>query len=237
MSIYVDGQEIKRIYVGGEGYIKKAYYGRNLVYEIANLFESGTAGTYTVFIDSPGIYEISICGAGGGGGGSATSHNLLGANGGSGAAFRGNVLLDRTTLTITVGKGGNGGNASGADAGRGSGGTLSRITDENSNVLITAGAGDGGHGTGNNYGGGGQGGTLTMGTAEVISYEIQSNGAASSTVSILGNGYGAGGARRSRASGTAGTNGYVRIKYIGPEPEYTFTINPTPSDATVRNRI
>lgn len=217
MTIFVGNREIKRIYIGGQGYIKKAYYGRKLVYEIQSLFESGVAGTYTLFVDSDEVYEIAICGAGGGGGGSATSHSWMGDTGGSGAAFLGNVVLTRGTYTLIIGAGGAGGPSSGSNAGYGGTGGLSRITDENGNVLITAGAGTGGSGT-NDGGIVGQGGVLTMGTAQVISYTIQSNGVAGSTASILGNGYGAAGYPVYHSNGTSGTNGYIRIKYVEPVP-------------------
>ena len=176
------------------------------------LFEKSTPGTYTLNIDK-GIFEVSICGAGGGGGGSATSHSWLGSNGGSGAAFKGLVRFSKAVLKITVGKGGTGGYASGRNAGAGTNGSLSSIFQGTTN-LISAGAGNGGYGTGDGFGANnGNGGTLTIGNVSVLSEITKSNGVKSSTISILGNGYGAGGAVRASNSGTNGQNGYVKIVF------------------------
>lgn len=177
------------------------------------LFESSTPGTYTIDIKA-GTFELMICGAGGGGGGSATSHAWVGSNGGSGAAFKGQVKLPKTTLTIKVGAGGSGGPASGRNAGGGGNGTLSSIYQDTVN-LITTGAGNGGNGTGSGASANnGAGGTLTMGELNIVSQTIQSNGVSYSTVSILDNGWGAGGAARSSNSGTSGQNGYVKLQFI-----------------------
>lgn len=177
------------------------------------LFESGTPGTYTIEIKS-GIFELMICGAGGGGGGSATKHSWLGSNGGSGAAFKGEVKLSTSSLQLTIGQGGNGGPSSGRNAGAGGNGTASSIY-QNSVNLITTGAGNGGGGTGDGAGGNnGNGGTLTIGGLNIVSSSIQSNGVAKSTVSVLENNFGAGGAAQSYNSGTNGQNGYIKIQFI-----------------------
>lgn len=178
------------------------------------VLEKMTTGTQSISIEK-GTFEVTICGAGGGGGGSATSHSWLGSNGGSGAAFKGMVKFPKTTLTITVGNGGSAGAASGRNAGAGSNGTASSIT-QGSTALITTGGGNGGYGTGNGSGANnGKGGILTVGSIEIISEIIRKDGVQYSTVSILGNGYGGGGAARASNSGTKGQNGYLKIIYKG----------------------
>lgn len=147
------------------------------------LFESGTAGTYSVNVYE-GIYELQICGAGGGGGGSAGSHAWYGQNGGTGAAWKGQIKLSYGTYTLNIGQGGNGG------------------------------AGTGNYSGANN----GAGGTLTIGSLNIINTSISSNGITQSTTSILGNGYGAGGAIRGGTSGLNGTNGYIKLSYIRLRP-------------------
>ena len=176
------------------------------------VFEKSAPGKYTINIDK-GIFEVSICGAGVGGGGSATSHSWFGSNGGSGAAFKGLIKFAKTTLKITIGKGGAGGLASGKNTSAGTNGLLSSIFQGSTNI-ISAGAGNGRYGTGIGAGtNNGNGGTLTIGNADSVSEIIKSNGVKSSTVSILGNGYGAGGAYRASNSGTNGQNGYVKILF------------------------
>ncbi len=178
------------------------------------VLEKITIGTQSVNIEK-GTFEVTICGAGGGGGGSATAHSWLGANGGSGAAFKGTVKFPKTTLTITIGKGGNGGASSGRNASAGTNGTASSILQGTLN-LITAGGGNGGGGTGDGSGrNNGNGGVLTIGDAEILSHTIKSNGVQSSTASVLKNGYGGGGAARASSSGTKGQDGYVKIIYKG----------------------
>ena len=73
------------------------------------VFESSTPGTYTFEIKKA-QFEVTGSGAGGGGGGSAGKHAWYGQVGGSAAAFKGIVQLEKGTLKITVGTPGNGGN-------------------------------------------------------------------------------------------------------------------------------
>ena len=194
--------------------VSRIYRGATLIYGYGVndvLFESSTPGTYGLNIKQSGNYEITIVGAGGGGGGSAGSHAWMGANGGSGAVFKGVFNLSKSMLTITVGEGGTGGNSSGANAPGGQNGTDSSIN-FGSGKLITAGAGRGGHGTGD-YGSSntGAGGTLTITGITAVSTSINQNGVTSSDVSILGNNTGAGGVSTSGKAGTKGQNGYVKI--------------------------
>ena len=194
--------------------VSRIYRGATLIYGYGVndvLFESSTPGTYSLNIKQSGNYEITIVGAGGGGGGSAGSHAWMGANGGSGAVFKGVVNLSKSMITFNVGEGGTGGNSSGANAPGGQNGTDSSIN-FGSGKLITAGAGRGGHGTGD-YGSSntGAGGTLTITGITTVSTSINQNGVTSSDVSILGNNTGAGGVSTSGKAGTKGQNGYVKI--------------------------
>ena len=202
--------------------IVQAYYGTTLVYNTYRtgtvVFESGNPGQYPIKLLTQGVYELMICGAGGGGGGSATSHSWMGQTGGSGAAFKGNVILPNYPITIDIGTGGTGGSPSGAKANGGGNGTATNIYyTDGSFTLIQAKGGNGGNGTGGSYNNG-AGGTLDItgltSKSWIVSSEISTNGVANSNVSILGNGYGAGGVAQYHSSGTAGTSGYVKITFL-----------------------
>ena len=77
------------------------------------------------------------------------------------------------------------------------------------------GSGAGG-GTGDGaYANNGAGGTITVSSKlKIISTKIKTNGKAQSTVSILGNGFGAGGNIRAGTSGLSGTAGYIKIQFV-----------------------
>lgn len=178
------------------------------------LFESWTPGTYTIPIKS-GTYEITITGGGGGAGGSAGSHAWIGGNGGSAAAFKARIKLKKGTLTIVIGAGGSGGGVSGRNAPPGNNGNPSTLT-YNSILFVTAGAGNGGGGSGDcAYWNNGNGGVLTLGALiGLVTTIIQSDGVRSSTESLLGNGFGAGGLARYYNSGLPGANGYIKIVFV-----------------------
>ena len=125
------------------------------------------------------------------------------------------VQLEKGTLKITVGTPGNGGNGSGRNAGPGTNGTATTVS-VNGITLLTLGGGNGGGGTGNSSGANnGAGGTITVSSKlKIISTKIKTNGTAQSTVSILGNGFGAGGNIRGGTSGLPGTAGYIKIQFV-----------------------
>ena len=82
--------------------------------------------------------------------------------------------------------------------------------------LIDLWGGRGGHGTGTYAEGGGDGGKLEVGTLKIVSSTIKSAGKKESTSSLLQNGFGAGGkAGDLGENGAGGTNGYVKIVYLG----------------------
>lgn len=178
------------------------------------IIESSNPRTLQVNIKHSGRYALTLCGAGGGGGGSAGSHAWVGSYGGSAAAFDGTVQLEAGYYNLTIGAAGKGGAGSGRNAlpgGRGGDSTFTGTTE-----LIKCGGGIGGNGTGD-YAGSGRGlkGVLTMGALDILEATIQSDGADRSSVSVLGNGFGAGGISSARTSGKAGTNGYVKLVYLG----------------------
>lgn len=175
------------------------------------VFESSTPGTYTFEIKKA-QFEVTGSGAGGG---SAGKHAWYGQVGGSAAAFKGIVQLEKGVLKITVGTPGNGGNGSGRNASPGSNGTATTIV-LNNITLLTLGGGNGGGGTGDGaYANNGAGGTITVSSKlKIISTKIKTNGKAQSTVSILGNGFGAGGNIRAGTSGLSGTAGYIKIQFV-----------------------
>lgn len=177
------------------------------------VFESSTPGTYSFEIKKA-LFELSATGGGGGAGGSAGSHAWYGQIGGSASAFKGLVNFDKGMLTIVIGSGGTGGNGSGRNATAGTNGAAT-IIKFNNTVLITLGGGNGGGGTGSLSGANnGKGGVLTMGALKVASSTIRSNGQDQSKISLLGNGFGAGGDYRAAANGLPGTSGYVKIKFV-----------------------
>ncbi len=178
------------------------------------VFESSTPGTYTFEIKKA-QFEVTGSGAGGGGGGSAGKHAWYGQVGGSAAAFKGIVQLEKGTLTITVGTPGEGGYGSGRNAGPGTNGTATTVS-VNGITLLTLGGGNGGGGTGSGTGANnGAGGILTISKElKVISTQLQENGVAHSMVSILGNGFGAGGNIRAASSGLPGTAGYIKVQFV-----------------------
>lgn len=86
----------------------------------------------------------------------------------------------------------------------------------NGKSLIDLWGGRGGHGTGTYAEGGGDGGKLEVGTLKIVSSTIKSAGRKESTSSLLQNGFGAGGkAGDLGENGAGGTNGYVKIVYLG----------------------
>ena len=188
------------------------------------IFEKSKPGTYKLKVKISGYYHLSACGAGGGGGGSAGAHAWYGGNGGSGAAFMGKVWFEAGDYTIKVGEGGRGGWSSGRNA---TWGEWINTLDSKVNGLtylafkgkavIDLWGGLGGFGTGKYYATDlGTGGKLEVGTLKIVSSTVKSAGKKESTSSLLQNGFGAGGKAGDLGEhGTGGTNGYVKIVYLG----------------------
>ena len=199
------------------------------------LFESSTPGTYNVEILGKGKYEVYCIGGGAGGnctGGRTTgSHGgnwtSYGAGGGGGAGFIGEVVLNKSILSIKVGKAG--------DGFRGGLGVTAKAPDGEASQIgsfIIAGGGIGGIMRISSRGRieqqtAGVGGTISVSGISVIFSTLNSNGNNGETsggtppggASLYG-GYGAGGSGFARGSsepvtGLPGTNGYVKIVYKG----------------------
>ena len=162
--------------------------------------------------------------------------------GGGGAGFKGTVAITETAdYVVTVGSGGISRARYQSTVDSGGATTISK----GGVVVLSAGGGGGGSAW---IGGasGGAGGVLSNNFL-VVSSEVSTNGnngyggnrVSTSGVDgpISGHTWGKSGwSAYGWAGGNVGSSyhGYVMIKYVGPLPDiYTFTINPTPSDATI----
>lgn len=89
MTIYVGGDKINQIYIGGNQTVRQVWYGNKLVWEIEATMQSNVPITKTIYL-TPGVYEIYVVGggggtgaAGGGGGSISDGTGWRAANGGS----------------------------------------------------------------------------------------------------------------------------------------------------------
>lgn len=198
-------------------------------YEInQTVFEKTVPGKYYIKINQTGWYDVSICSGGGGGGGSAFKHAGEGTDGASGAAYRGQMYLVKGNYLIKVGVGGKGGQASGRNATSGLPFAVSQslldgvsaiiYKDDPSGLNVQLDPGYGGRGTGS-YGSTEEKGGVFYKFRAVNDRNrmIKSDGKIRSTVSILGNGFGAGGKAGALGgnNGTDGTSGYCKLVYLG----------------------
>lgn len=199
-------------------------------YEInQTVFEKTVPGRYYIVIKQTGWYDVSICSAGGGGGGSPYKYEHQGTDGASGAAYRGQMYLVKGNYFIKVGVGGKGGQASGKNATSGlplvynpqsilDGVSAIIYKDDPNGLNIQLDPGYGGRGTGDYGSTTEKGGVFYLFRAvNDRNRMIKSNGKIRSTLSILGNGYGAGGkaAALGGHDGTDGTGGYCKLVYLG----------------------
>lgn len=182
------------------------------------LFESATAGTYSVDLAVSGKYEVYVIGGGSGGATRVSSSRVYLTGGGSGSGFIGVVKLTKGSHSITVGAGGD------SMYTQATGTTTKAGGDSCISDLITA---YGGKAT--SIGSDGIGGDVPNITVSVISTTLNvagNNGSSDSSsddsteyITIAGgesvyNGYGAGGTTGS-GSPRKGTAGYIKIIYIG----------------------
>ena len=189
------------------------------------IFEKGKPGSYLLQLKNSGWYDVSICSAGGGGGGSAGKHNWVGKTGGSGAAFRGIIYLDKGEYAIQVGQGGRGGIASGRNATFGepvssaqayvAGISFIGLKKDYKKFDIYLTPGIGGCGTGSYYSTSAGGTIENFVGVQIQSQTIKSNGITSSSDSLLKNGFGAGGIANPGGNGNSGTDGYCKLIYMG----------------------
>lgn len=219
MTIYKGSQKQKDIYIGNDK-ISKIYKGSTLIYISSVypidtvLFESSTAGTSEVELET-GIYEVYCIGGGGGG---ATSQKKLivtryeKAGGGSGSGFIGNIRIEKGNYTIIVGGGGNAAPIKDTWTYGGAGGNSSI-----SNVLTCFGGGGGAADANGSEYRDGQGGNTPSVVSQVITQTLnqagnKSNGGTGGL--SLYNQYGAGGSA-TNSGGQKGSSGYVKIVYKG----------------------
>jgi len=228
MPIYYGSQKLGDLYIGSTK-ISEVYKGSTKVYSSSQykpdqiIFESSTAGTYSLDILEDGKYEVT-CVAGGAGGtaqnysiGSAVYHYA----GASGACFKGIINITKNTYSIVVGAGGGITGATGYW--KGSAGGVSSI----GNLVSCPSQKAIGHNGITGYSS--NNGAPTV-TATIISTNINTAGnnggynyssnASTGGVSTYDNtstGYGAGGStyKNVKTSPNAGIVGYVKIIYKG----------------------
>lgn len=159
--------------------IPRVYEGSNLIwgYDLNQvLFESSTAGTYTVDIEFPGKYQVIVVG-----GGSGAAYNVSGKfsdgsiSGGSGAGFEGIISLTAGTYTITVGAGGTSVSPHNANTAKPGAGGNSSI----GNLIIAGGGNEDGTANAGFRGSGNvisKGGVLRYTSSIVDSINLASNG-------------------------------------------------------------
>lgn len=108
MPIYKGSVKQKDIYIGSTK-IGKVYKGSTLVYQSKLpagqvIFESSTAGTYTIVIPKTQAYHIDL--VGGGGGGHHKSAPQKNKGGGSGGYVYGTIMIPKGNYTLVIGNGG-----------------------------------------------------------------------------------------------------------------------------------
>jgi len=111
MAIYLGSTKIKELYLGGTK-IKEAYLGSTLVYRASAyapdevVFESSTAGTYTLDLLETGRYEVTVVAGGGGAKNVRETPSYSKGSGASGSCFKGEIQITKGSLSIVVGAGG-----------------------------------------------------------------------------------------------------------------------------------
>lgn len=185
------------------------------------IFEKSTPGKYVFYLDQAGYYDFMMCSPGGGAGGGATARGKMGQPGGSGAAYAGKIYLKAGKCVVVLGKPGKGGKSHGSVGEDG----YPYWSSEEWAAGYTYFGQPGGiyiFMTGGPGGEGGRSKSHTTRLAQITDFEnvqeasrrIKSDGKQHSTVSILGNGYGAGGSPTLYAGGD-GSNAYCKIVWLG----------------------
>lgn len=218
MSIYNDGN-ISEVYYCDAGAlvpISEIYNGSDLVYSGRYpsgtvLFDSGTAGTYTLEVKKDCTVSVILVGAGGGGSYSKSYNQWTNTKtGGSGGMITGNCTLAKGTYTIIVGAAGtglysvNGGGGAGGTAG--SGGTTTFLGNQ-------ANGGGGAHtwtGYFDSRGTNGSAGTYSIATSGLSG----TNGSAGSTTNRYSSYGGGGPGNGGSAVKNNGKSGYCKITVL-----------------------
>lgn len=186
------------------------------------LYESSTGGASTTLtLEVDGRYQV-ICVGGGSGGAYVYSSKFSDgrASGGSGAGFNGFVNLSSGSHTIKIGAGGSGQayEKNGQVWATSKAGGQSAID----SIIVAGGGGAAKAGIHGATQTAGSGGILSYDSSKVQSYSLATNGNAGTTTynsnitggaSVYG-GYGKGG-NAGNSYTTAGSNGYVKVVYIG----------------------
>lgn len=171
------------------------------------------------------------------------------ASGGSGAGYHADIVItDGGYYTVTVGSGGTGYGGGRGATNRGGNGSATTFKKQGESNLISAGGGTGGYATPSGSYSIGAGGALSKGSIveqTVYASRNGNNGGGRGSAGsvggaagpISGHTWGGSGSCSGNYNGgyaDASYHGYFYIKYKGtPPPMYTFTISPTPNDATV----
>lgn len=187
------------------------------------IFEKSAPGQYVIYLEQAGYYDVMLCSPGGGAGGAATAYGLLGNAGGSGAAYAGKIYLNAGKCIILLGENGKGGNSykREGDTGRPAFSLQEYVStytylNQPGGAYIFMTGGDGGEGamvSGSQSSGGGGKIKYFEDVIEAKRY-IKSDGKAHSGVSVLGNGFGAGGVPALEKGGD-GSNAYCKIVWLG----------------------
>lgn len=169
----------------------------------ARIAQYGSNGTFTV---PAGVTEVLVSGCGGGAGGNS------GYSGGAGQPVikQGIAVTPGHVLSITIGAGGVGGNATAT----GGGNTV--LTDSTtSTVLLTLAGATGGSGYSNGYPGGGNlsSGSTQPGASGPYGAGGGSGGTAAGTAGLPAYGYGAGGGQGQSAAGGNGAPGFLSLEF------------------------
>ena len=113
MTVYKGANKIDKVDIGSTK-IGKIYKGSTLLYDSkipagTVIFESATAGTYTINITKSQNYYIELVGGGGGGQQIVMMSSII-CGGGSGAYVYGTMYLEKGSYTLNIGNAGTNGN-------------------------------------------------------------------------------------------------------------------------------
>lgn len=225
MSIIYQNESRTPIYPNTS--LTKVYYQTTVVWESSHyqpdevLFESSTAGTYSLDILDTANYEVYCIGGGAGAlvGGQLSSFYSIALSGGSGGGFIGIFNLNDGNYQIIIGSRGTKKNASGGRKNYGEAGGYSQITNiikcnggTQNYLKLTTQGGDDGHSVSS-------GGSVEL-SLTPISYTLNTKGNNGSLYNFVTSG--SGGASVYNSYGKGGdieannsTNGYVKIIYKG----------------------
>jgi len=171
------------------------------------------------------------------------------ASGGSGAGYHADIIItEGGYYDVTVGGGGTGYGGGKGATNRGTNGAATTFKKQGGSNLISAGGGTGGYAQPSGGHSVGAAGVLSKSGINEQTVYVSRNGnngngrgnagsVGGADGPISGHSWGATGGASGNYSGgsvSASYHGYFYIKYVGQAPDiFTFTINPTPSDATV----